>query len=312
VGYVIARTWAQIALGDLNEARRNVDAVLKVARISDALLQDGVLKFAARDITGARASLEEVLKSNPEDTRALSVLAQTYTAQKQAPAAMEKIRNYAQQRPKSGRLQMFWANWLLENGKKLEARAALTAAKAADTKLPAADIALARLDFAEGNLAAARQRLTALVSANRQDVEANLVLAGVEEASGNYSAAIDHYLQTLEADERNVAALNNLAYDLSRDGARLEDALRYALKARALAPDSSYAQDTLGWIYYRKGLYQFAAKELEGALAKESRPSIQFHLGLTYKRLGNSEKGSQLLATALATRPDLVKTEPIP
>ena len=312
MAYVVMRTWVQLALGDRNEARKNVDAVLKVARIPDALLQDAILKSEAHDFAGATVSLEVVLKSNPEDTRALSLLAQCYAAQKQAPVAMEKIGSYVQQRPKSARVQMFWANWLLANGKKPEALQALAAAKAADPKLPAPDIALARLDFTEGNLAAARQRLTALVSANRQDVEANLVLGGVEEASGNYQAAIDQYLRVLQMDDRNVAVLNNLAYDLSRDNSRLDDALRYAQKAKELAPESSYTQDTLGWIYYRKGMYQLAVRELEGALTKEARPSIQFHLGLTYKRVGNTEKGSHLLATALAARPDLAETAPSP
>jgi tetratricopeptide (TPR) repeat protein len=69
--------------------------------------------------------------------------------------------------------------------------------------------------------------------------------------------------------------------------------VRHAQKAKELAPESSYTQDALGWIYCRKGLYQPAAKELEAVLAKETRPSIQFHLGLTYKRLGNSVKGNQ-------------------
>ena len=310
--YVLARTWALIALGNRTEARANVAAVLKVARIADALLQDAVLKFAARDFAGARASLEEVLKSNPEDTRALSVLTQTYRAQKQASIATEKLRSYVQQRPKSARLQMFWAKWLLENGKRAEAREALAAAETADPKHPAAEIALARLDFDEGNLAAARQRLTTVISANRKDVEANLMLAGVEDASGNYQAAIDYYLRTLEGDERNVAALNNLAYDLSRDSTRLDDALRYGQKAEELAPENSYTRDTLGWIYYRKGLYQLAVKELESALAKEARPGVQFHLGLAYRRVGNLKEAGPLLAAALAARPDLAKTEPIP
>ena len=64
-----------------------------------------------------------------------------------------------------------------------------------------------------------------------------------------------------------------------------------ARKAKEQVPESPEMLDTLGWLYYRKGLYDLAAKELEQALAKADWPAIQFHLGLTYNRLGNTEKG---------------------
>ena len=116
----------------------------------------------------------------------------------------------------------------------------------------------------------------------------------------------------MEIDDRSVAALNNLAYEMSLDEARLDEALRYAQKAKELAPGSSYTQDTLGWIYYRKGLYQLAVRELESALTNGGRPAVEFHLGLTYRRLGLTEKAAPLLASALAAQPSLATLEPKP
>ena len=74
-------------------------------------------------------------------------------------------------------------------------------------------------------------------------------------------------------------------------------------------PESPEVLDTVGWLYYRKGLYDLAAKELEQALAKAEWPAIQFHLGLAYNRLGNSVKGGRLLAAALAKDPKLADSE---
>jgi tetratricopeptide (TPR) repeat protein len=67
--------------------------------------------------------------------------------------------------------------------------------------------------------------------------------------------------------------------------------------------------DTLGWLYYRKGLYDLAAKELERAMAKAEWPAIQFHLALTYNRLGKTVMGGRLLAAALAKDPKLADSE---
>jgi uncharacterized protein HemY len=82
-----------------------------------------------------------------------------------------------------------------------------------------------------------------------------------------------------------------------------------ARKAREQVPESPEVLDTLGWLYYRQGLYDLAAKELEHALAKAEWPAIQFHLGLAYNRLGNSVKGGRLLAAALAKDPKLADSE---
>jgi hypothetical protein len=67
--------------------------------------------------------------------------------------------------------------------------------------------------------------------------------------------------------------------------------------------------DTLGWLYYRKGLYDLAQKELETALSKTDWPAVQFHLGMTYNRLGKSVQGGRLLAAALSKEPKLADGE---
>jgi hypothetical protein len=56
-------------------------------------------------------------------------------------------------------------------------------------------------------------------------------------------------------------------------------------------------------------MYDLAAKELEHALSKVDWPAIQFHLGLAYNRLGNTEKGGRLLAAALAKDPKLADAD---
>ena len=309
LAFVIAHNWAIIGVGDVTQARKVVDRALAVSKDPQLLLQDATLKIAARDFRGARTSLEQVLQADPEDLRALGLLAQSYVAENQRPAATQRIRQIAQQRPQSVRLQVFWAQWLLEENQKDEARKVLAAVTAVDPGNTDALFLSAGLDFNERRLENARGTLNVLFKTDAKNVNA-LVLAGqVEEAADNQRDAAEHYQKAIALDSSNVFALNNLAYIMSRDPARVDEGLTFARKAKELAPESPQVLDTLGWLYYRKGFYPQAARELEAALAKAEWPSIQFHLGLTYNRLGNTVKGDRLVATALAKDPKLAGTE---
>jgi predicted Zn-dependent protease len=76
-----------------------------------------------------------------------------------------------------------------------------------------------------------------------------------------------------------------------------------------MAPDSPYVQDTLGWIYYRKGLYSMAVRSLKTAVDKEATPLRQFHLGMSYLKVGDQATGQKIVTEALKKDPTLAKTE---
>ena len=309
LAFIVAYNWALIAAGDGIAARKNVDRALAISKSPQLLLQDGVLRYATRDFAGARTSLEKVLQDKPEDVRALSLLADSYAAQNQGRAGTEKIKELAQEQPKSLPMQMLWIRWLLRDNQKIEARKALEAAAAANPQSTEPLLVAAGLEFNEGQLASARSTLKNLVRLDDKVIDAYLLSGQVEEASGNPGDAVVQYRKALSLDNANVFALNNLAYLLSRDATHLEEALTLARSAKEQVPQSPEVLDTLGWLYYRKGLYDLAAKELELALARADWPAIQFHLGLTYNRLGNTVKGGHLLAVALAKDPKLADSE---
>lgn len=307
--FVVFRNWMLIAAGDTQTARDTLSKALPHIKTRDLLLQDALLKLAAKDLAGAKASLEPVLKAAPEDLRALSLLTEILVAQNQRPAATETIRQLVAQRPRSAGLQTFWAKWLLSSDQKAEARQALTAAIAADPKSPEPQLLLANLDIVDRKLDTARRTLTGALALNQRNADTLMLLAQVEEVSGNMAAAMDQYRKILAADSRHVGALNNLSFALSRDPSNLDEALSLAQRAKEAAPENSHILDTLGWIYYRKGMYQQAVRELEGALARGPRPVIQLHLGLSYNRMGETEKGGRLVAAALAKEPKLAESD---
>jgi Tfp pilus assembly protein PilF len=167
-----------------------------------------------------------------------------------------------------------------------------------------ADLALAAMEIADQHTDSARQILTAVVKSNPRSVTGLILLAGVESSEAD---AIADYRIVLEIDGRNVPALNNLAYMMASSDP--DGALKYGQQAMELAPESAMVQDTLGWIYYRKGIYATAVKYLESAVSKEPSPRRQFHLALSYMKTGDQNRGRQLLQTALAKDRNLAKSE---
>jgi len=62
--------------------------------------------------------------------------------------------------------------------------------------------------------------------------------------------------------------------------------------------------DTLGWIYYKKGLASQAVSALNSAVAKAPQnATFQYHLGLAMVAAGDGQGGRKALEKALALDP---------
>ena len=302
-----ARNWALLAVGDNAAARQGVDAGLARARAPELLLQDGVLKLAGKDAAGARVSFDETLKLLPDSVSAWEFLGGAYAAQKQPQKAIERLQEAALKRPQSGGLQLLLGRWLMDAGKTDEARAAFEGAKKADLKSTAADMALARLDLSQGNVDSSRQHLAAVLELQPQDTAARLLLAEIDKKTGDRPGAIAQYRAVVDLDHNSVVALNDLAFMLSKDNA--DEALKYAQQAGELAPDNPAVQDTLGWVYYRKGIYRSAVSYLKAAVEKDGTPPRKYHLGMAYLKAGDRDLGQRMLKSALEADPKLAATQ---
>jgi uncharacterized protein HemY len=163
------------------------------------------------------------------------------------------------------------------------------------------------LDLDQGRNDIARQSLNTFLATQPANVNALLLAARADNTAGDRASEIARYRAILAVDSSNVMALNNLAYTLAADNP--DEALKFAQLAVERNPDGAYVQDTLGWIYYRKGLYTMAVRYLKTAVDKESTPRRQFHLGMSYLKTGDQAAGQKLVREALAKDPGLAKTE---
>ena len=295
----VQRNWGYWTLGDMAKMRKGIDLGLARERSADLLIQDGLWKLRAGNATGSRASLEEALKMDPADLRALQVLGQSYVAQKNSPMGLQKVKEYAARQPNSAPMQDFLGVALMAQGDRTQARAAFQAAKAADPRFVQADLSLAQLDAMEGKLDDARKRLEAVLATNKVDSTSRLWLGNLEEMKGNHTAAIDHFRKVVEASPGNAQALNNLAYLLSEYGKQPDEALKHAQKAVEIAPGQPAYCDTLGWILYRKGLYAPAIQYLERASSNPENVAWKYHLAMAYAKAGDRKRGRTTLEAAL-------------
>jgi tetratricopeptide (TPR) repeat protein len=155
--------------------------------------------------------------------------------------------------------------------------------------------------------------LQALVKADQNDTATRLRLAFAEERSGNFNAAIEDYRRVVDDRPNDAPVLNNLAYDLAEYANRPDEALGYAQRAKELAPNVPAIDDTIGWVYYRKGLYNSALQYFRTATAKGSDPQFtpetlarcKFHLAMAYCRNGDHEQGQRAFDEAVKLAPQL-------
>jgi tetratricopeptide (TPR) repeat protein len=126
----------------------------------------------------------------------------------------------------------------------------------------------------------------------------------------NYSAAADNYRQALGKDQNAVIAANNLAWLYAVNGeGNLDEAVRLAQGVVQKNPNIAGFVDTLGWVYYKKGLYGAAVEQLQKAVTLDEHAArnangspagnYHYHLGMALKAKGDKEAARRELEQAV-------------
>ena len=302
---IVERNWVLWALNDLPAMRNGIDQGLAVARTEDLLLQDGVWKLRQKDQKGGRAALEEALKIAPEDLRALSVLRASYSDAKNNEAGLKVVQDYAARNPKSSALQEYFGFQLLMKQDFAGANAAFDAALTANPGSKSAEVPMALVDVANHKLDSAVSRLSKVLATDSGNVQVRLLLGKLQDRRGDHAAALDEFQKVVNQDSNNAEGLNNLAYLLAEQKSDTNQALKYAQRARELAPNNPEYADTLGWIFYHQGLYSSAIEQLGVAASHTGNPVWKYHLAMAYAKAGDLQRGRSVLDEALKVNPNV-------
>lgn len=147
------------------------------------------------------------------------------------------------------------------------------------------DIVIYLSAFYEGINAHAKAITILSEGIERSPDNVNLIfrLGVVQDKIGQKSACIQSMQRVIELDPNNAKALNYLGYTYADMGENLDIAEALILKALTLKPEDGFITDSLGWVYYRQGLFAKAVSMLERAVdLTDADPMITEHLGDAY------------------------------
>lgn len=302
--WIVQRNWVLVDSGDQSELARGIADGMAKGRSPDLTLQLGILKYEQHNYTAARAAAEALMRRDPQDVRALDLIARCYVAEKQNSLALTRIQKAAVQDPKSAVLQQFVGRFLLFMGRPTEARAAFESARqlAPGSLIPI--IALAEMDLQSHQFEEIRRDLGPIVGKNVANSDVKMILAEAELGLGNTARALELYRKVADDEPSNVKALNNTAYLLADSSHETDVALRYAQKAVELAPGSPAEEHTLGWVLYCKGLYSSALPHLQAAADKDPKAEHLYHLAAARFRIGDVREARQALMAAMKLDPN--------
>lgn len=87
------------------------------------------------------------------------------------------------------------------------------------------------------------------------------------EKSNKYTDSVAIYKNIIEIDPDNHNACNSIAYIIAISGGNLADALSFATKALKAEPDNAAYNDTIGYIYLKRGNTELSKEHLKKALS---------------------------------------------
>jgi tetratricopeptide (TPR) repeat protein len=269
----------------------------------------GIL-FARQDrADDARMAFEEALRIAPAYLPALQQLVGLDLAAHRNSAAMTRVHGEIERHPENSGLWCLEAEINMSQQNFPGAEASLRKALDLDGNLEAAHLLLAENYIAQHKYQEALDDLMPFAAKNN-NLAALMQIGLIQTQLRQFGAARDSYERLLAINPNFGPALNNLANIYSDQLSQLDKAYELAERARKALPDDPHAADTLGWIYFKKGLYHSALSVLEQSAAKlPAEPEPQFHLGMALSMIGNKDDARRALQRAAEASKDFPDKE---
>ena len=125
-------------------------------------------------------------------------------------------------------------------------------------------------------------------------------MAYLDKKLGDMDNAVLSYEAVLKIDGNYAPAANDLAYLYADRGEKLDEALALAKRAQQLIPDNPDVEDTLGWVYLKRGALLLANRHLQNAISERpGQPLFHFHLGLVFYEQNNAKEAATELKEAI-------------
>lgn len=269
---VTSRGLAFLELGKIAEAKNDLSEVVRLSpKSSAALVNLAKVSIAEKDLNGALGLYEKATNLDNENFDALSGAVNILTRRGGFDEAKQKINNALQKNAGKANVQaaLHYLNFEVFKAQKDSASAEteLKNAMSADENYLPAYSAYASLLIEKNQTAEAIGQYKKIVE-KKPSAPVYVLLGMLEEAESNFSEAEKNYRKSLEIAPDSPIAANNLAWLIAENtNGNLDEALTLAQGAVNQSPKTPEFYDTLGWVYYKKGLYSPAIEQMKKAVS---------------------------------------------
>jgi tetratricopeptide (TPR) repeat protein len=290
-----------LLLGDLNQAQRAFDLAAGLNPRSPAPPErlGRVLSQQGRSADAEKA-YESALAITPDYAPALSGLAEVLGKEGKSKQVGTRMDRQIAAQPKAFQLYVAKAEYCITQKDWGCAEHSYQQTIALNPYYVNGYLALAHIYAATNRPQGMIQEYEAARSKFPQYLPTYILLAQVYEYVGDVDHARQTYQDALRVDANSYQSMSNLASLYANHGGSLSEALSLAQKAKAQQPDDPGVNDSLGWVYYKQGLYNSALPVLEAAVGKNPKSAkYQFHLGMAYLAAGQPAQARAPLQIAL-------------
>ena len=168
--------------------------------------------------------------------------------------------------------------------------------------LASAYYALGNAYVSQQKFGAAMDQYQKVIGKDPKAIPPRMMMGILYELQRQPAKANEYYQKVLDIKKDFSPAANQLAWNYAEHGGNLDVAVSLAQRAREISPNDPVIADTLGWIYYKKGVYASAI-----ALLKESNEkfkgenaTVLYHLGAAYAKNKDKILAQEALRKALA------------
>jgi tetratricopeptide (TPR) repeat protein len=165
--------------------------------------------------------------------------------------------------------------------------------------------AIGQIFYSQGRLEEARLEFEQVAKRDPKATGARTLIGILYELQDRKAEAQKEYERTLELDPKAAVASNNLAWLYAEQNANLDMALQLAQTAKSQLPENAEVDDTLGWVYFKKGLAPLAVASFQQSVTRAPQnPTYLYHLGLAHLKNGDKAKAKESLEKALSLKGD--------
>jgi tetratricopeptide (TPR) repeat protein len=292
--------------------RREVDAALPEVRrmatqypqSADVQIAAGRLALLKNDTGTAGKAFGRALELAPDSIDALTGAVDADYQSRDVASARRRVDARLARTPNDAQALLLSAQTFMRANDFVNAEIVLKRVLEVDPdNLPAYDL-LGRIYLSQQRLSAAQAEFESLARRRPNSVGARTMVATLLHLQNRIDEAREQYESIVQTYGDAAVASNNLAWLYANSEGNLDVALTLAQSAKKELPHQAEVSDTLGWVYYRKGLFPMAVMAFEQSLQTDpNNPLYHYHLGLAQAGLGDKDLARKAIERALALNP---------